>query len=229
MFNTQLNQQQKRNLILGFISFILIIVIISVIIIINTPSTRIIGNNNIPAKELSQLKNQLTTLINNQYNIIDSKNLDIEIREDTYIESNDNDIITTNFLVDIPSIEQTFSIDMSWSEKTKKYSADFSISCPSEEQSNYPNSLCITEANSSYDYLSEYLPYYGNINEGSFTISQGYLNNSPTLKISINSCGNKDIQNAAILAAKKYISTISKYPEKYNYYVIPNLCDGEAG
>ena len=228
MINTLFNPQQKRNLIFSSISFVVIIIIISIIVILNTSSTKIIGNNNIPKRELSQLKTQLTNFINDRYNT-SNKDLNIEIREDTYKESESNGIIAANFLVDIPSIEQTFSVDVSWSKKDKKYNDDFSISCPSEEQSNYPNSICITEANSSYNYLSEYLPYYGDINGKSFTISEGYSDNSPILKVSINSCGNKTIQDAALSAAKEYIRTISKYPEKYNYYVIPNLCDGEAG
>lgn len=235
MFNN-LTKKQKTIFTLIPITFISLIIIISILVIQATPNQSKIQNFNelnttISKKDRDRINKTLTALLQSNYNISDNDTIDdIYIRIDTYKETISNDITTATFIVDINSIQQSFIISLEYSETNKKISNDISISCPTLEQTKYPESTCISEGYSTGE-LSIYLPFRGTTKSGNeITIKQQYyISGESYLEISVNSCGDESIQNEALESAKKWVDSLHVNPEDYIYYVIPDLCDGEAG
>ena len=83
-----------------------------------------------------------------------------QIRTDSYkVENNTGDgINTSSFIVDIPSLEQSFSISFSWLTNTKIPTEWLiNIYCPHYTDVIYPNTICKI-SNTQLDNLPEYLP-----------------------------------------------------------------------
>lgn len=95
--------------------------------------------------------------------------VDAAIREDSYFKTASGDYTKTEFLIDIPDLQQTFEVTFNWPTASKGIDAskdiDYEIylACPNYTDAIYEGSICRI-SNDPYDSISQYLPYSGYIN-----------------------------------------------------------------
>lgn len=112
----------------------------------------------IPSDYWKGVKQEVWNLLEKNVSNLTQSNIDdAVIREGTYSETYNNDIITATFLLDIESLRQTYAITVSWSKKVDVYDA-IQINCPPRDQMLYPETICYGMYNNTYS-LDLYLPY----------------------------------------------------------------------
>lgn len=83
---------------------------------------------------------------------------DIAIRDGTYEETvNEDGSVNVNFIVDIDSLKQTYTVSTGWTEN-RDVIFDVTIDCPSQDLMKYPETICYGTYNNTYS-LDLYLPY----------------------------------------------------------------------
>lgn len=93
-------------------------------------------------------------------------NTTAEIRDNTFSKKINNDFTIANFLIDIPSLKQTFNIEYFWPTDSTKIDTSLedqysiNITCPEYSKAIYPGEICRISSNP-YDSIDQYLPYYG--------------------------------------------------------------------
>lgn len=231
MFNNISLSKKQKIIIFGTpIILILIIVVIS-IILMNQPHVSIKNFNEVKSTltsaEKQNIEKSIFSLLEYNNDNPSSKTVtEAYIQADSYSENTDNGTLSVNFDVDIDQYERTFSVVFN---REKGTAGQAYTNCAKLPMNKYPEHRCISESYDSND-ISVYLPYYGNLTGGlNYTIRQTYYQNGdPYLQISVNSCGDKSIQDAALKATKDWVKSLYLDPDSYTYYVIPNLCDGGA-
>ena len=212
-----LSKKQKTLLISIPIIFITIIIISLFFYFQQKPKQiNIIGLNektsSTPILDKDTLKAQLYRVILLNPDIKNSEISDAVLRDNSYSEETKDGITTANFIVDIDSIKQSYTISFSWSE-TEELSDSILIECPNIFESKYPNSYCIGMYTTS-DSPELYLPYQGTTNSGvSYQINfKFYTGDEPFIEVSTKDCQNL---NEAKAAAEVWLNTTplkSLYP-----------------
>ena len=165
----------KKIFIITAIYIIFSIIIVFIFIYLNRPyggqQTNINGltNNSSDAEILNTIKYNLYQVIQYNNSSVDPSSVsDVNIRKDSRIDNynKDTNVHTVFFLIDIPSLSQTYQVNYQWSESND---ADFdewgiNVSCPTKDQLIYPAFDCqdmFTKMAGSNDPIMEILPYYG--------------------------------------------------------------------
>lgn len=161
-----------------------------------------------------------------------------KVRNDTVTLTSDDPIFYGNFVVDIPSVEQSYLVYYKWStiKNDPNVSPEFvTITCLHDaSQIIYPEFRCVDNytynantASDPYAYLYSSLPYYGTISTGEeFRVAiQSYAEAGNYLSVSIDSCGNKKKLAEAEELTNAWIETFNINPENVTIH-LRDLCEG---
>lgn len=212
-----LSKKQKALLISIPILFITIIIISLFFYFQQKPKQiNIVGldekNSSAPISDKDILKAQLYRVISSNPDIENSKISDAILRNDSYIEETVGDITTANFIIDIDSIQQSYTVSFSWS-KNNDLPNSILIECPNIFESKYPDSYCIGMYTTS-DSPILYLPHEGDTTSGiSYQINfKSYTGDEPFIEVSTKDCQNLDEAKAAAEAWLNTTPLKSLYP-----------------
>lgn len=224
----------------GAITTVAIITTIIIIIISQqNPYGVGIGINNIheilpelPKNQVDNIEHQLYELVlKNTPDLDTPNNLDAAIRENT-IESNvDKNISYTSFIIDINALGQSYSAQAEWGDDDLISGYPVIVTCVYDKAFIiYPSFSCQDDF---YDKSSEaadlasfavlqLLPYTAQLSNGySYTVTSGYWkNDKPTLKITVNDCGNQKALGAALDATKIWLNSSGLDPNQFEYETI---------
>ena len=171
---------------------------------------------------------------------------DAQIREGSAINSFNpsTSLYSGNFIVDIPSLKQSYRIYYEWIPKNVNSNlilGDYttSVDCLHPDEYIYDFYPCIAPNQNVGDaylhYLDNILPYNSYVNNDENSNAAIYIRGveystggTPFLRVNVNSCGNQKIMDNATTTVKKYIADHQLNPEDYTYK-LNDLCDGEAG
>lgn len=202
----------------------LIIVIVSVVNISLTRQDNRVAiynnaHNNIPIDKWEAIKQKLWYVIKVNIANVDENYLDdIAIRENSYLESEDNidgaKVYEASFLVDIDSLKQTYRVTTRWSKSKDVIFSDppTSIECPPKFLMKYPETECrgMTTTTASPQL---YLPYSKKNDDGItiYDITQDNTS-SKTIKVLVWDCEYEKNKTAA----DEYLQSTGIELEKYN-------------
>ena len=115
----------------------------------------------VPAEIREDFKGALWGVIQNntnseEYDIVN----DVVIRENSYEEvENDSGGMVVNFIVDIDSLKQTYTVSMAWGKDDSRANVhSIVVNCPPQSLMKYPETICYGMSNNTYS-LDLYLPY----------------------------------------------------------------------
>ena len=179
----------------------------------------------LPSEAQGALRAQLYYLLSQHFDVPDEvKKVKAEIRQDTYKEKNNGDVISASFILDIDEYQQTYKVSISWSETIKELPIDVLLDCARRDEAKYPDAMCYGMYNNS-DSVNLYLPYEGTTSLGDkYSLEFGYYDEDGTEKVlvKVNDCGNKDRTNVAVEDAKKYIKSINLDITKLKFVPVSN-------
>ena len=182
-------------------------------------------------------KNAEEFIAENIWSIISSKVADVSrndikdvaIREGTYEETqNEDGTVSANFIVDIDSLKQTFTVGVGWSKDGKTVYEPI-IDCPPLELMKYPETVCYGAYHNTYS-LDLYLPHmsYPEGRDGSSPTAPNYMitgdQDSKTLNIMVSICDAEKYKKEAW----EYLNTVpidfSDYTVNYRINGINTEC-----
>ena len=170
LHNAYVNLSKKQKIGLLFsVQIIVAIIIASVLHMSLQPKEHVIiqnngswVNSNIPSKNMDIFRKTLWDLISEQNNAIHESVInDVVIREGSYSETEHENGKSAEFIIDIDSIKQTYTVSIGWpksgDDNTTTYN-DVVIDCPPQNQMKYPETICYGMYNNTYS-LDLYLPW----------------------------------------------------------------------
>lgn len=232
---TNLSKVQRIGLII-FIQFIVVILIATIIRFsfqekdhIDTVYSDEVSSIQVPAKNWAVFENSLWDLIEDRVGDV-SENIikDVVIRDGTYQETELDGGKSANFIIDIDSIKQTYTVSIGWATDPKSGDEIYDnviINCPPRSEMKYPETICQGMYNSTYS-LDLYLPYEIEspfVDEYGFAAPDLYIDGDEAthiITVSLNPCNNAEEFRKK---ADDYIKTI---PGHENYQVIYEIGDG---
>ena len=217
---------QRVLAIIGPLAIIVIIVVAVVTNVLSEPKVKIEfpDGYNIPVDELRGVREYLSGVIESNTEDFD-KNMVYVGKARDYKEETDGGSTTATFIVDFDDIRQSYSVAVTWPDPDDG-SPNIYISCPLLD-SKYPETPCVTEANSSTEIVG-YLPYKGKLNDREYSVDMKYDEDKTYLEIEVDACKDKTILNDALVAVKEWISSVNLNQDDYLYYVLPDICNGQA-
>lgn len=210
-------KQRMTLAVVGFVCFALVIIALSVVISFLTADNSNVSianekelakseDTSISSHDYSLIKKQIRDVVRDNYDLKDSEEVNVIIRESTYEEFGDDKNKTISFIVDIENIKVTYNV---WMTQSSSDASEVTLSCASAKDSKYPKSFCIgSEGYSSIDStLAADLPYRVIINGEEF-FSVTHEPYDPKLIIHIYAkCDDTATQNKAINQMKEWINS----------------------
>ena len=229
MFKTFWNNLSKAQKI-GFLMLVQLFVVVILVLLVQSfmKEKPYVEMENQSVSEYNIPKNAEEFIAKNIWSIISSKVADasssdikdVVIREGTYEESkNEDESIAANFIVDIDSLKQTFTVSTGWS-KDGKTVYETVIDCPPLDLMKYPETVCYGTYHNTYS-LDLYLPHmsYPEGRDGSSPTAPNYMitgdQDAKTLNIMVSICDAEKFKKEAW----DYLNTVpidfSDYTVKY--------------
>ncbi|MBR3252870.1 hypothetical protein IKF84_02255 [Candidatus Saccharibacteria bacterium] len=224
---SNLKTWQKVAIPLAILLFLAAIVVGVVVNLPSEPKVKIefSEGQNIPTGELRKIRENLSGTIERNTENFD-KNVTYVGQARDYEEEVDGNTTTAIFIVDFDAIKQSYSVLVTWPDPDDG-SPNIYISCPILD-SKYPETKCVTEANSSTDLIA-YLPYSGSTASGvGYGIVSGYNDNGLYLTVKVESCGDNKKVEEGIEAAKEWISSLGINPDDYLFFAPTDICNGKT-
>ncbi len=160
------------------------------------------------------------------------------IREDSYqYYSIAPHIIASRFIIDIPTIEQSYSTYLTWSIDDTKSTSDFQpyveLSCVPTNQNIYSNFSCIEPSPFYPDRIGDpenYLPFTSYDSSNSLPIFTISNENGNVINISISACNDNSNYSTKELetTARTWIQENTKIPLDEYKIQLSTTCDGDA-
>ncbi|MBR3236327.1 hypothetical protein IKF92_01430 [Candidatus Saccharibacteria bacterium] len=148
---------------------------------------------------------------------VDKNNIDdIVIREGTYEEiENDDGSVSVNFIVDIDSLKQTYTVSTGWT-KDKSTIYEVIVDCPQQKLMKYPETVCQGTYNNTYS-LDLYLPYVvDSENEDATSNVYVYGNeNDKTINVEVSACDPEKYKKMAMDYLESTPIKLSDYTINY--------------
>ena len=225
-FWNNLSKAQK----IGFLMLVQLFVVVILVLLVQSfmKEKPYVEMENQSVSEYNIPKNAEEFIAENIWSIISSKVADVSkndikdvaIREGTYEETkNDDGTVSANFIVDIDSLKQTFTVGVGWSKDGKTVYEPI-IDCPPLELMKYPETVCYGAYHNTYS-LDLYLPHlvYPEGRDGSSPAAPNYMitgdQDAKTLNIMVSICDAEKFKKEAW----DYLNTVpidfSDYTVKY--------------
>lgn len=146
-------------------------------------------------------------------------------------------IIASRFIVDLPVIEQSYLVYLTWSTDDTKSASNFQpfieLSCVPTDQNIYSNFSCVEPQPFYPDRTGNpknYLPFTSYDTDNSFplfTISEA-VDKDKTLDITISTCNNSKYSKELETAARTWLQENTKIPLNDYELQVSTSCDGDA-
>ena len=174
------------------------------------------------AHDLENLKKNFRDTIAPYYQIPDTTDINLTIRQATYASSDVSNNQQISFLMDSDTIQSTYEV---WLLVNGDNFTDVSFNCVKRTDSRYPNSFCIgTDGISTIDLeLSQYLPYNGTTDHG-YNYEIYHNSYDPTLHVYVNSCGNQDIISEVRSSISEWLTSLNLNPEVFPLDIPADNC-----
>lgn len=151
-------------------------------------------NDEMPKKVKDFVEENIWSMIRSNVAEATRNNVDdVVIREGTYVTTRNSDgSIAANFIVDIDSLKQSYTVSTGWSKDGKEMFETI-IDCPPIEQMKYPETVCYGAYYNTYS-LGLYLPHavYPDVDDEDGVVAPDYMitgdENSKTLDILVSMC-----------------------------------------
>ena len=223
-FWINLNKWQKIGTFFGAFLVVGIIALTVVFVSTSEPKVKINFDTlvNIPSGDMTNIRKILVGVIRDNTEDFDNTITYYGNARD-YDESTENDLSIATFIVDFDEIRESYKVNVKWPNPNDG-SPNVIVSCPLFE-SKYPETSCVTDVNSSTNIIS-YLPYTGKLSSGiEYEILAKYNTGDLYLEVYVSSCGNAEVMNAALIAAKTLMTSLNFDPDDYLFYVPSTICD----
>lgn len=229
MMDNIANRRKNTIIVLGVVVFILIAIGVILALMggmFSKKSGFKISNEEQYFKNIRQEDEDvlLSVLSNQVKNVSD---IDVEktlvegsIRDGSYSEDRQGDVVISNFLLDIDAIQQTYLVEFPWSKSTDVPDG-ISVECPRNDQSKFPDSYCIGIYTTSAS-IEIYLPYNGSVKDNSYSVQANYLIENG-LDLFIASCGDENLMKAAKKDFENWISNTKFLENIYNINLV-DIC-----
>ena len=218
---------QRVAVVMGPLVLIGIVIVAIMVNFLSEPKVRIefSGNRNIPTGELRDIRERLSGVIEANTENFDGNTVYVGKARD-YKEEVDGEFTTATFIVDFDDIKQSYLVTVTWPDPDDG-SPNMYISCPILD-SKYPETKCVTEANSSTEIIS-YLPYTGKLADGrKYEMTYNYSNNGYYITVNVDSCGDTKIVEEALKEAKNWLGGFGFDLSNYLFFAPTDICNGVA-
>lgn len=137
------------------------------------------------------------------------------IRDGSYQEESNGNLISANFIVDIEELRYSFEVDLSWPKGQSTYSdPHIEIHCPYYTDVIYPDTQCVAELPTAQ--IRRYLPHNYYLDNGKRVhIDQSSFGGDIHLLVYIEACKNQDLINAAMNYTHEWIKTLYIDPDEF--------------
>lgn len=221
-------------LMIAMIGFVVVMVVVNRVIEERSQNI-IIENYN---EYLSGAPNNYKkTLLSEVYRAIkDSLPLDVDedtfvsdarIRDDSYEEIVEDDIVSASFLLDIDSLKMTYDVAFSWSKDKKETLPDSVIvNCPPIYDMKYPETTCYGMYNETSS-PELYLPYTTYKDDGTAKYQITITPELYFINIYTNACGNTDLIEQYKKEALTWLQSTPIHYKNYSLYY-DDVCNKEV-
>lgn len=224
-----INKKTKTlGIILGIVVALFISAIIIVPIITNllTPTVNITNLASL-SNELNNSKNSLGQnlfRILKANNYVNNRNIEGTIRENTFKKTLYSESTNWSFILDMDEIKLTYLISYSTPNGNEQISEPLFVSCPTKDESKYPETKCIGSYDSGTT-LESYLPLKGKTTDGySYSVYSASENDQPQIRIYAESCGIEKINESIKATVLGWISENGFNPDDYTILTY-EICD----
>lgn len=143
---------------------------------------------------------------------------DASVREGSYKEKRSDNIVVSDFIIDIESMQYSFKVKVVWvaGESAILNDPDVTITCPDYTEVIYTEKKCIAET--PIQQIKKYLPHTLEIEGGlepTFWIDLKKKMNSFYVSVAIRTCGDKQLEEKAVKETKKWIKSRFLDPNDY--------------
>lgn len=165
---------------------------------------------NAPVGYKKVIQEKIWPIIKEAENLGDDVNVVTTIRGDKFKEERkNNNIVTTNFILDVEQFHYSFDVSMSWRTDTEETLNDPTviIRCPHYLDVIYTDKKCIAET--PIEQLKRYLPHYEYLSNGSkVAATMKNKNQKSYLNIEVDACGNQVLKDEATQVMRKWMESI---------------------
>ncbi|MBR3157307.1 hypothetical protein IKF20_02685 [Candidatus Saccharibacteria bacterium] len=235
MFKTLLgNLTKNQKIVLVVIAQILVIAIIASVLqfaLADKPHATIDDANDseMPGDAEDFIEENIWQLIESNVPNVDRNNIkDVTIREGTYEESeNEDGSISVNFIVDIDSLKQTYTVSTGWS-KDKSVVYEVIVDCPPQELMKYPETVCQGTYNNTYS-LDLYLPYVvdSSIEDAAPLVFMDGNESKRTIDVTVSACNPEQYKKLATDYLDSTPLDLSEYTINFEVSSTDAICEEE--
>ena len=185
-------------------------------------------SESIPDNAESFIEDSIWQVIKNKVVGADRNDVDVVIREGTYVEDETEDGYKVEFIVDIDSLKQSFVVRTGWS-KNKDVVYEVIVDCPPQDKMKYPETVCNGTYNNTFS-LDLYLPYivYPEGYDDNTVAAPNYMisgdENTKTLDIMISECDVEGFKKAAWDYLNSLPIDFSEYQVNYEINKVDVRC-----
>lgn len=135
------------------------------------------------------------------------------IRDGSYQEETNGNVINANFIVDIEELRYSFEVDLSWPKGQSTYSdPHIEIHCPYYTDVIYPDTQCVAELPTAQ--IRRYLPHNYYLDSGNRVhIDQSSFGGYTHLLVYIEACKNQELIDAAMNYARNWVESLYINPD----------------
>ena len=214
-----LRQKPSRVKILLTVSILIIIFVVIILAIIaylnlkpahsSISITGYSDYSSIPAETRENLQRQLFSILSEHFDVSANTPININIRPETYHVENKQGINTASFIMDLDAYQQSYSIQMVYSDE-HHITEDVFISCAPTDVTKFPQQTCYG-AYENTDSPRFYLPYTGKTSSDvDFTATYSFQDDYgfDHIRVSVKCRDDSETKEQAVLAAKDYLQSI---------------------
>ncbi len=216
-----------KRLALVFGVFVVVIIVIAMVVLLRTDpksdSNVLIENyagTNVPTGYKDVIQENISNILRRNSIISSTEVVDAEIREGSYKESIDDDLVVSKLIADVESLQYSFQVTVTWwrgmNDNREITDPDVVVECPYYTDVIYKDKKCI--AQEPYQQIKRYLPYYQYLGSGQkFGVSLKQFNDEYYLAVEVKACGDENVTESTVDATKKWIK--SMYMDTNDYRI----------
>ena len=154
-------------------------------------------------------------LIEKNENIPDPSKYQAVIREGSYSEETDGNVVNANFIIDIEELRYSFEVDLAWPKNDRNKQTDLTvhIRCPYYTDVIYTDTKCVAETPETQ--IQRYLPHNYYLDSGDRVHIKFSNFGEPHLLVYINACKNQNLIDAAMNYAHDWIKSLYMDPDDF--------------
>lgn len=225
--------QAKAGVII-FCIFNLVIIIIAIVNLLapilkedyNVQVANFDETTNVPKDYQEYIQKLIWKKIENNMDISGVVYEDAKVRDSSYQEETEGEVVTASFIIDIEKLRYSFAVAVRWNTNKKSIvDPDIQITCPHYLDVIYTDTKCIATTPAAQ--ISRYLPHYETIPDGKkisinfrvYEFYQAYAGEQ-YLAVEVKACQNAETISLAKSAAINWIKSIYLDPNDYHMEIV---------